>query len=189
MASRPQTQMNTAQHTPSDDYQMVVAARSNPLEFERLYNRYYKDLFRFVYRRLDSKDEAADVTQQVFLKALEKLDSYKDRGLPFVAWLFRIAVNEMNMMFRKNKVQRTINLQSEELPPLLSETDTQVHDDELLYNALSQLDADELWLVEMRFFEQRPFAQIAQIIDIPEATCKTRMYRVLEKLRTIFKTF
>ncbi len=189
MASRPQTQMNTAQHTPSDDAQRVDAARRDPAAFEPLYNRYYKDLFRFVHRRLDSKDEAADVTQQVFLKALQKLETYRDKGLPFVAWLFRIAVNEMNMMFRKNKVQRTINLQSDELPPLLTETDTQVQDDELLYKALNQLDADELWLVEMRFFEQRPFAQIAQIIEIPEATCKTRMYRVLEKLRTIFKTF
>ncbi|MDZ4758819.1 MAG: RNA polymerase sigma factor [Bacteroidota bacterium] len=181
--------MSTTQHKPNNDSEWVSAARKDPAAFEHLYNRYYKDLFRFVYRRLNSKDEAADVTQQVFLKALVKLDSYRDKGLPFMAWMFRIAVNEMNMMFRKNKVQRTINLQSEELPPLLSETDTQVQDDELLYKALNQLDADELWLVEMRYFEQRPFAEIAQIIDIPEATCKTRMYRVLEKLRNIFKNY
>jgi RNA polymerase sigma-70 factor (ECF subfamily) len=86
-----------------DDAALVLAAQQDPREFEPLYSKYYEPILRFVYKRLDTKSEAYDVTSQVFLSALQNLSKYEDRGFPFSSWLYRIAINELNQFFRKKQ--------------------------------------------------------------------------------------
>src|SRR4051812_35888267 len=77
----------------SDEAALVRAAAADASAFAALYERYVARVYRFVRPRCASSDEAADLTQQVFVKVAEALPGYRERGVPFVAWLFRIARN------------------------------------------------------------------------------------------------
>lgn len=175
----------------NSEMDLVKAAQENPRLFEPLYTQYYKQIASYIYHRIESKEEAFEITAQVFYKALENLPKYKIQGLPFSAWLFRIASNELNMRFKKEKTNRVVAMDDEgfeELKLDMEETTTD-HLDKKLFEALSELKADEMELIDMRFFEKRSFKEIAEIYEIGESACKIRVYRIIDKLRTKLKNF
>lgn len=172
----------------STEMEHILAAQADPKNFGPLYTTYYSRVLAFIYQRVDSKDLAYDITAQTFYTALDKLNGYQDRGVPFSAWLFRIALNEMHKVFRKKKVQRTVNIDEEGAQALrveLSELNKGELDKEL-FNALQCLNEEELGLIEMRFFEQRSFKEICQITGLNESSAKMRIYRILGKLKSRF---
>jgi len=170
------------------EMELVKAAQKDPRCFGPLYNAYYKRIVAYVYHRLESKEEAFEITAQVFYKALSNLAGYKSKGVPFSAWLFRIASNELNAVFRKHKRSRIVSLDEEGLSELKTEIETATSaQDEALFKAMEQLDAEEMELIDMRFFEQRSFREIAEIMEMGESACKMRTYRILEKLKTKLK--
>ena len=139
--------------------------------------------------RLDDKDLAIDIAQQVFLKAIENLQKYEFRGLPFSSWLYRIAINELNQLFRKNKKMRTINLNESITSDLIHEMEDEefaLHKERLAI-ILKKISAAEFQLIEMRFFEKRPFVEIGELLDITENNAKVKTYRVIQKLKILFK--
>ncbi|MFL5766110.1 MAG: RNA polymerase sigma factor [Bacteroidia bacterium] len=171
----------------NSEMDLVRAAQKNAREFAPLYQRYYRKILAFVYHRIESKDEAFDITAQVFYKTLENLSKYEDRGLPFSAWLFRIASNELNARFKKETSVRMVSIDDEGLEELKMNVDehSSKESDRQLYAALAMLDPDEVELIDMRFFEKRPFREIAEILGIRESACKLRVYRIAEKLKHI----
>jgi RNA polymerase sigma-70 factor (ECF subfamily) len=169
----------------SPDDRMVLAARADRRYFGQLYDRYFDAVARFAYQRTSSKDEAFDITQQVFMQAMIALDKYELRGFPFSSWLYRIALNEINTRYRKNKTQRTINIDDTSLQDVMTEMN-EPHDEEkeeYMIACLQELDEDEMQLLEMRFFEKRPFKEMAEINDSSESAVKMKVYRLLEKLK------
>ncbi len=169
----------------SPEEQQIKAAQKNPDQFKLLYQQYYKPIFRFVYQRLDSKEDAADITSQVFLKALLNIKKYEFKGLPFSSWLYRIALNELNMSFRSEKVQRAYNAEQEHLQEIITELKEQdsIEREQKLMNAIGDLDADDAQLIEMRYFEKRSFKEIGEILEITENNAKVKTYRVIDKLK------
>ncbi len=167
--------------------ELIEKAKVNPESFEPIYKKYHAPILQFVYQRLDDKEVAIDITQQVFLKALQSLKKYEFRGYPFSSWLYRIAINELNQLFRKEKKMRTINLNDNIRGQLAEETE----DEELALNkeklgrVLKQLSAEEFRLVEMRFFENRPFREIGEILDLTENNAKVKTYRIVKKLKQL----
>ncbi len=178
-------QSATQAFDPDEEQRLIRAATIDPLQFEPLYTKYYRAILLFVYRRVDSKEEAQDLTQQVFVTALTQLKKYEFRGLPFSAWLYRMAINEINQLFRKSKIQRAVNIDEAEIEDLKNETYEGQHDDATLYEALSKLPHEDLHLIEMRYFEKRHFAEIGQLLNISESNAKVRTYRVIDKLKKI----
>jgi len=182
-------QVNSKYHISRDriaeEQVLIEQARKTPERFEQLYVQYYENIFRFVYQRLDSKDQAFDITQQVFLKALTNLGKYTFRGVPFSSWLYRIASNEINDVFRRNKAQRTINIESVHIHAMLDEMEEDKHEEyyNRLISAIENLEEDDLMLIEMRYFEKRPFKEIAEIMSVTESNAKVKVYRIIEKLR------
>ena len=170
-----------------EEEQLIYEAKADPKKFRPLYDKYFTEIFRFVYRRTDDEDLTADLTSQVFLKALQKLPDYEFRGVPFSAWLYRIASNEVNIYFREQKKQRTVTIDGLNLKSVFEE----IHEDEYeerkdqMLEAFQNLKPKELALLEMRFFEKMPFREIGIILGITENNAKVRMYRVLEKLKKI----
>jgi RNA polymerase sigma-70 factor (ECF subfamily) len=170
---------------------IIEQSKENPRAFEKVYNAYYKQILQFVYQRLDSKETAIDITQNTFLKALQNLPKYQFKGLPFSSWLYRIALNELNDFFRKNATKRTVNLEDNVINLLTADSssneDAEEHQQKLgmLKNAIQQLQAEDFLYIEMRFFEGRPFAEIAEILEITENNAKVKTYRILEKLKKI----
>lgn len=170
-----------------EEGKMLEAAKSDPRAFEPLYRRYFEGIFRFVYQRMDDVDTAKDLTQQVFIKALEKLDRYQDRGLPFSSWLYRIAFNELNQHFRENNKDRCLNLESAGVEEIMEEMNEDRYEPyiEKLVEVMQQLGPEHQALIEMRFFEHRSFREIADILGLTENTAKVRLYRLLEKMKLI----
>jgi RNA polymerase sigma-70 factor (ECF subfamily) len=179
--------------TPTDlinEQASVEAAKKDPAKFAVLYDKYYEQIFRYIYQRVDDKEEAFDATQQVFVKALENLYKYEFRGVPFASWLYRIAYSEINNLFRAQKVQRAVNIDSVGVYKIMEEiqeTKIDEYHDRIVGIISEQLEEDELQLIEMRFFEKRSFKEIGEILDITENNAKVKTYRILERLKKLIK--
>ena len=182
--------MNAHHKTDTDiqqELQQIEAAKLNPARFDVLYEKYYRSIFVFIYRRTGNEDVSADITSLVFLKALINIKKYQFKGVPFSAWLFRIAFNEINMYFRKNKAERIISLDKSNLHQIVQEVELEDNSEaeQKMKLALKKLDGDDIQLIEFRFFEKRSFAEIGGIIGITENNAKVKVYRILDKLRKL----
>lgn len=100
-----------------DESALIAAAQADPVAFEALYRRYVARVYRYVRARVDNDDDGVDLTQQVFLQVLDALPRYRDRGLPFAVWLFRVARNVAIDAHRRRRVTVTWDLLPERLHP------------------------------------------------------------------------
>ncbi len=168
-----------------NEWQQIQAAQADPALFRPLYDRYYEQIFRFIYRRTDDQNLTADICSQVFLKAIQKLEKYQYKGVPFSAWLYRIASNEVSQYFRNVSKNRIVSAQDHQLNNIIDEVVEQKDEQlqQMLLQALDQLKPTDLELIELRFFEHRPFKEIADILDITESNAKVKTYRILERLK------
>lgn len=168
---------------------VIRASQRDPSAFRPLYEKYYRSIFRFVLHRVADKEVTADLTSQVFLKALLHLDKFQLRGFPFSSWLYRIAINECNDFFRKTKKARAVVLEEGIIESLHDEMFGNDEMDEWqrrLPFILEKLKPEELQLIELRYMESRPFKEVADILGISENYAKVRTYRVLDKMKKLF---
>jgi len=129
------------------------------------------------------------LTSQVFLKAMQKIDKYVFKGVPFSAWLFRIASNEIAQHFRKQNKSRVVALEERTAQNLEDEYEDKADLDiniNLLKSVIQDLKPEEVELLELRFFEKRPFKEVADILDITENNAKVKIYRLLQKMKKRF---
>ena len=169
-----------------NEEEVIRKSQQNPQEFRVLYEKYYRLIFLFILHRVGDKETTADLTSQVFLKALLNISRYDFRGLPFSAWLYRIAINECNDLFRRTKRARLVVLEDHAAEELYEEMFEHDEKDELIRRlpvALEQLKPAELQLIELRFMEKRQFKEVAHILGITENYAKVRVYRILEKMK------
>lgn len=173
----------------SREEDQLRAAIKNPSAFASIYEKYYLQIFRFVLQRVADEDVAGDVTSQVFAKALFKLKDYQFKGLPFSAWLYRVAQNEVGMIFREKKADRVVNIDTEDLGTMMEEMEEDNHEERMeeVVKAMKQLDMQEVELIEMRFFEKRSFAEMGEILDITETNARVKTHRVIQKIRQLMK--
>ncbi len=168
-----------------EEWKIVQAAQKDASAFGKLYSKYFPQIFKFIYRRTDNEQLTGDLTAQVFLKALQKIHSYSYKGVPFSAWLFRIASNEVVQHYRDIGKNRIVALENYQVKELISEEKSESNEEDLklMIQYLGELKEEEIQLIELRFFEQRPFKEIAQIMDLTENNTKVKTYRILERLR------
>lgn len=167
--------------------QLVQLAKKDSRYFGALYDTYFEQIFRFVFKRLGGKEDiAGDLTQQVFIKAMGNMDRYEDRGLPFSSWLYRIAQNEVSMFFRQQKKNFSVPVDENRIKDVASEANLNAYmsidEQEKLIQMLNELEGDHLDLIELRFFQGLSFKEIAAIYSISEANAKMRTYRILERI-------
>lgn len=167
----------------------IQAAQKDPAAFRPLYNRYYEPIFHFVYRRVGDEVVTSQVCSNIFFKAIKKLPDYKYRGVPFSAWLFRLATNEVNQYYRDQKKTRVVSIQDTQLGQLIDDSGSndKTQQIELLVKALDQLKDKDLNFIELRYFEDRPYKEVADILGIKESNAKMATYRALEKLKKIME--
>ena len=107
------------------EQQLIEAAQTDPQCFEPLYTKYYEQILKFVYKRIEHLDDVREVTSIIFTKALINIGKYKDQGFPFSSWLYRIAINEINQFYRDSKKVRLISMDDEGLNNIAHETGNQ----------------------------------------------------------------
>lgn len=174
--------------------EIIALAKKERSYFGVLYNNYFEQIFRFIFKRLGGNEAVTgDLTQQTFMKAMANLDRYEDRGLPFSSWLYRIAQNEVSMFFRKQKKAFTIEIDEGRVMEVATEANLSteymsMNDQEQLIELLNQLEEKHLDLIELRFFQQLSFKEIAEIYNITEANAKMRTYRILERVHKLWNT-
>jgi RNA polymerase sigma-70 factor (ECF subfamily) len=164
------------------EQQLVEYAKADSEDFKPLYNQYYEIVFRFVFQRTGNENLTSEVVSNVFFKVLKNLDKYEFRGLPFSSWVLRIAHNETVKAFRKGNDKRVVRLETEHLHNLISE-EANNYFEELKPALLKTLKEGDMQLIEMRFFEGRPFKEMADILEKKESAVKMKVYRILEKLK------
>lgn len=168
-----------------EEWLEVQAAQRDPARFRPLYNRYYEPIFRFIFRRTNQEELTADICSQVFLKALQRINSYSYKGVPFSAWLYRIASNEVAQHYRATQKNRVVSMEESSFTDMIDELDEQDTEGlrQQLLATLDTLKEGDLQLIELRFFEQRSFREVAEITGITENNAKVRTYRILERMK------
>jgi len=172
-----------------EEWLEIQAAQKDPAKFRVLYNRYYEPIFRYVLKRTANEALTADLTSQVFLKAMKKIKKYQYRGVPFSAWLFRVASNEIAQHFRKLNKNRVVTLDerlAKDLEDEIEDKEALEINLEILKEVINELRPKEVHILELRFFEKRPFKEVADILDITENNAKVRIYRLLKKMKKLF---
>ena len=149
--------------------------------FEVLVKRYQLQMFRTALGIVGNPDRARDVTQNGFIKAWEKLDSFDPR-YPFVGWLYRIIVNEsLNAVRDSSKLVSLSRSIADENTPYsqMVKTEEQLK----VKKAIQQLKPDYRVVVLLRHFEELSYGEIADVLEIEEKTVKSRLYTARNQLR------
>ncbi len=172
-----------------EELQMIEKAKADPDPLVWWYNKYYNRIYLFVFKRTGDEKITDDITSAVFLKAMVNIKKYVFKGVPFSAWLYRTAINEVNFYFRKAKATRTISLDQSNLANVLGELDDNDGDErtQFLLAAMGKLPDEMMQLLELRFFENRSFREVGEILGITENNAKVKVYRIIDKLKKIMK--
>ena len=151
------------------EQEIIALAKKDRKYFGALYDHYFDQIFRFVFKRLGGdEDNAADLTQQTFIKAMANMEKYEDRGFPFSSWLYRIAQNEVSMFFRNQKKSYSVPIDENRIQDVALEAEIfsshmSMEEQERLVEMLNELEESHLDIIELRFFQQMSFKEIAEI--------------------------
>ena len=161
------------------------AQQHDQAAFAQLYEANFNKIYRYVALRIGNETEAEDVTQQVFINALKSISSFRWKGIPFSAWLFRIAHNQVVDYLRKKTRQATAPLDES----LVS------HDDNLQLAAERKLDIEQLVsatrhltqaqreVISLRFAGELPIAQVAKVMGKSQGAIKALQHSAIVALR------
>ena len=161
---------------------LVTAAQEDPAKFADLYELHFDRIYAFVARRVGDRDKAEDLTSEVFHKALASLNTYEWRGLPFAAWLYRIASNAIADHARRATRELRNSADSPEEPARKPEQEA-AENSARLFRLVERLPAEQKRVIFQRFVEQRSIKEIAQQLGRSEGAVKQLQFRAIEKLR------
>jgi RNA polymerase sigma-70 factor, ECF subfamily len=168
---------------------VVAAAVHDEAAFAELYRRYHPRIFAYLLTYAGNRDEAADLTQHVFLRALEALPSYQPRGIPFGAWLFRIARNAATDAYRyRRRVMPWDHLPERPAPLTETPESLAVRADDLnqMRVLLARLPAHKQELLALSFTSGLPAREIAALIGKSESAVQRQLHRIVHHLQEQF---
>jgi len=169
-----------------DEESLIRRAQQRDEEaFTQLYEEHFDKIYRYVTLKIGNKTEAEDMTQQVFLNALQSISSFKWKGIPFSAWLFRIAHNLVVDYLRKKTKQTTTPLDeslvsSDSNPQLMAEHKLDI---ERLVSATKQLTRAQREVISLRFAGELPVAQVANVMGRSQGAVKALQRSAIIALR------
>ena len=165
-----------------DERPLVEAARRDPARFADLYERNFERVYAYVARRVGDRAQAEDIVSEVFQHALEKLKTFEWRGVPFCAWLYRIAANAITDRYHDKS--REAALPEDEPEAAVQE---EVEQRALLSELVNSLPPEQRRVVVARFVEQRSIKEIARAMQRSEGAIKQLQFRALQNLRAQMK--
>lgn len=170
-----------------DEAALVAAARHDPMAFGVLYERYIERIYAYIYHRVGNVQDTEDLTARTFYRAIDKLNTYEDRGLPFSAWLFRIAHNLVANWHRDRGRRRFLSL--DRLWSHSQESDTpeerleKAETHQALWDAINRLPAERRDLLLYKFSSRLSNIEIGQLMNKSEGAIKSLYFRTLSTLR------
>ena len=170
------------------DKVLIAEAKENPEAAGKLYDTYYSEILCYIYHCTLDGNITDDLTSNVFLAAFKHLGRFKWRQIPFKAWLYRIATNEVRMHWRRQK--RIVALDDSSLEIVSSELvgseNVAIQEEyKLLHKALSELKLKYRSIIILRYFEDKTISEISNITGKKEGTIKSQLHRGLAILQDI----
>jgi RNA polymerase sigma-70 factor (ECF subfamily) len=169
----------------TQDDSLVLSARTEADALGRLYEMYYERIFRFCVHRLFDKEIAEDVTSAVFLQVARGIRSFEGRTeQDFGNWVYAIAANQANAHIRKTSRRKELLAKAARSMSASRDAKEEIEPDwPELYAAILKLKPKHQTIVTLRFFDDLRHEQIAQIMNIKEATLRVTLHRILSKLQ------
>ena len=174
------------------DLELIARVKTDPTAFGELYERYVVKIYNYVYYRLGNHHDAEDVTSRVFYRALMHVEDYVDRGVPFSAWLYRIAHNLVANWHRDHGRRQDVDFDDAQLAdlPIIGvrpeQPESLAEENERrrwLLTAIRRLPEDRQELLILKFVEQLSNAEVGKIMDRTEGAIKSLYHRTLLALR------
>ena len=164
---------------------MKAAQTGDASAFGQLYERYRDPVYRYCLTRTGAKHEAEDLVADVFLRAMEALDKYEDRGLPFVAFLFRVARNAAIDKSRRTRPDMSVDdlVHHPESGQNVEAEVVRLTEREVLVEAMSKLKADYREVLVLRFVEGYGAGDVGRMTGRSEGAVRTLQHRAIERLR------
>ena len=170
--------------TQSDEQLLIEAAQRDPSHFAQLYESNFDRVYAFIASRVRNRQEAEDLTSEVFHHALAKLDRFEYRGIPFIAWLLRLATNAISDRYAPLSAQS--ELHSDEFTD--HPTDAATERRTLLMQLLDRLPTDQREVLTRRFLDGRTTAEIARDLHRSEGAIKQLQFRALQTRRHLTRS-
>lgn len=174
-------------YTEMPDTDLVELSKRDQEAFGALYERYVKKIYSYIYYRTSNSHDAEDLTSRVFFRAMSHIEHYVDKGLPFQAWLYRIAHNLVANWHRDKNRRKIIPLDEFVTNTLKTDApeDTTEADEERerLLDAIRRLPADRQQLLYLKFVDHKSNAEIGEILGRSEGAIKSLYHRTLTSLR------
>ena len=187
--------------TLDEEKQLLEKIKENPELFGKIFDAYYKPMFNYIFHRIADYDISRDVAADTFLKAYLNINSFTWKNVSIITWLYRIATNEINYYYRKNRVtSMSLDLLGSQANILFEfddyQTEKQLIENELKLNedfarvqrSLKKLNIKYQEVLSLRFFEKKSLKEISEILDKKEGTIKSLLTRGLDKLKIEFNS-
>lgn len=163
------------------------AIKGDGKAFAQLYEEHFDKIYRYVYLRVGNEAEAEDLTQDVFVKALEAIGSYRWRNLPFASWIFRIAHNQVIDYFRKQGKVDKVDLEGDDVAPADESSPAQIAEQRFeiakLRDNIKKLSPSQREVISLRFGAELSTAEIAEALGKSAGTVKALQYNGIVALR------
>lgn len=161
----------------SGEKALVEAAQKDPARFAALYDAHFERIYAYVLRRVRDRATAEDVTAEVFRHALAAIGSFEWRGVPFAAWLYRIASNEIADAMQKAAREEPLTIADG------PNEDAHIERRATLFRLVDRLPADQRRVIVMRFAEEKSIREVAETLGRSEGAVKQLQWRGLQTLR------
>ena len=160
---------------------LVEAAQKDPSRFGELYENNFERVYAFIARRVRDRDVVEDLTSDVFHKALTDLGRFEWRGVPFAAWLVRIAANVI--VDRSSRAAKELSSIDDPAEPPSNTGPEEIENRAQLFRLVDRLPAGQRRAIVMRFAEQKSIREIAHELERTEGAVKQLQFRGLQTLR------
>jgi len=169
----------------ADERLLIEAAQKDPARFAELYESNFERVYAYVVRRVGDRAEAEDLTSEVFHHALANLKRFEWRGIPFAAWLFRIAANLISDRWQRQSREDVADGPEQiESAAAKGVEFEEVERRATLFRLVDALPVEQRRVVVLRFVEQKSIKEVAREIRKTEGAVKQLQFRALTSLRT-----
>ncbi|HSY58786.1 MAG TPA: sigma-70 family RNA polymerase sigma factor [Terriglobales bacterium] len=161
---------------------LIEAAKTDRARFAELYELHFERVYAFIGRRVYDRATVQDLTSEVFRRALENLDRFEWRGVPFAAWLFRIASNAISN-HRQRAAKEIGTVEQEERAAPSTPGVTTIENRAALYRLVRELSPEHRRVIELRFADEKSIREIAEELGRTEGAVKQLQFRAIQNLR------
>lgn len=179
---------------PTEETELVERAKTDDSAFEILYNFYFPKIYGYIFKRVGCFDVAQDLVSVTFLKVFNGLEKYQNKGIPFSAWVYKIATNNLVDYYRKEAKNKKIdidklnNLEDDKNEDFGANFDI-LQEKKIVHEILKKIPENHQRILYLKFFAEKETKEIAEILQINENNARVLLFRALKKFNEAYKSY